>query len=187
MVGLFEILKKNRGKSMSIDSRKASEILALQKRIKLPKFWTPPRFSTDRLELYAPVDNPRPGLQIDPRQLPEGLPSNWSLFLKGSEQAIGSIGYIRWDRSLKLAEIGFILAHAHRGLGYMTEACRAVIKFGFLTLQLEVIEGRSLPNNQASITLLKRIGMKKEERVQTRLFSKGDLVDLDIYRLRKKT
>lgn len=172
---------------MSIDSRKASEIRALQKRMKLPQFWTPPRLSTAHLELYAPNNDLRSAPQIDQAKLPPGLPSNWSLFLKGSEQAIGSIGYIRWDRSLKLAEIGFILAHAHRGRGYMSEACRAVIEFGFLNLQLEVIEGRALPKNQASIALLKRVGMKKEERVQARFFSKGDLVDLDIYRLRKES
>ena len=171
---------------MSIDSIKASEIRAAQKRMTLPQFWTPPRLYTNRLELYAPLDDHRPQIQIDQAQLPPGLPSNWSLFLKGTDQAIGSIGYIRWDRPIKLAEIGFILAHAHRSKGYMTEACRAVIEFGFNKLQLEIIEGRSLPNNQSSIALLKRMGMKKEESVRTRLFSKGDLLDLDIYRFRKE-
>jgi len=172
---------------MLINSGKASEIFVDQKRITLPKFWPPPGFYTDRLKLYAPVSSDRPELQIDPNRLPDGLPSNWSLFLKGSEEAIGSIGFIRWDRSLQLAEIGFILSHAHRGKGYMTESAKEVIKFGFGILQLKTIEGRSLPNNRASIELLKRIGMKKEESIQTRLFSKGDLIDLDIYRLRKDT
>ncbi len=173
---------------MSSDSLKASKIRSVQ-RMSLPEFWTPPRLSTDRLELYAPVDSLRPELQIDQNDLPPGLPSNWSLFLKGSEaaQAIGSIGYIRWEHSIQLAEIGFILSHIHRGKGYMAEAAKVVIEFGWLKLQLKIIEGRSLPNNRASIRLLKRMGMKKEESVQTRLFSKGDLVDLDIYRLRKDT
>lgn len=172
---------------MSIDSGKAREICVAQKRINLPQFWTPPRLSTDRLDLYTPVEGLRPEIKINLNRLPAGLPSNWSLFLKDSEHAIGSIGYIRWDRTLQLAEIGFILAHTHRGKGYMAEAARTVIQFGFKALQLKVIEGRSLPNNLASIALLKRMGMKKEESVQTRLFSKGDLVDLDIYRLRKHT
>ncbi len=149
--------------------------------------WFPPSLTTKRLELVSqqglgPHDFP--SLQgVDLNTL-RGLPSNWTIFLKASEEPIGSIGFIRWERDSQLAEIGFILKHTERRRGYMSEACQAVVDFGFEVMLLETIEGRSMSENQASISLLKKIGMQFEERVQARLSSKGALVDLDVFRIR---
>ena len=67
----------------------------------------------------------------------------------------------------------------------MTEACRAVIAFGFSAMGLGVVEAKSLPNNLASVRVLARIGMTQVARVQGRLSSQGALVDLDIYQIRR--
>jgi len=149
--------------------------------------WSPPRLETEKLCLFDP-SNPKPS---SPREGPSnfkarsGLPGNWTIFLRGSNEGIGSIGYIRWEREERLGELGFILKHRYRGCGYMTEACKTVMAFGFDSLGLETIEGRSLPHNQASVKLLLRLGMHKTARVQARLFSKGEPVDLDIYQIHK--
>ena len=148
--------------------------------------WIPPRLKTNRLELIAlGGDDSVPfSHEIYNETLLPGLPSNWTIFLKGSDEAIGSLGYIRWERDAALGEIGFILKHTARKRGYMTEACHAVIHFGFCFMVLQIIEGRSLPNNQASIRLLEKIGMKKQGSVQTRLSLKGPLLDLDVYHIK---
>ncbi len=147
--------------------------------------WIPPRLKTNRLELIAlGGGDPVPfSHEIYNEELLPGLPSNWTIFLKGSDEAIGSIGYIRWERDKALGEIGFILKHTERKRGYMTEACHAVIHFGFCFMVLQIVEGRSLPNNQASVRLLEKVGMKKQGCVQTRLSSKCPLLDLDVYHI----
>lgn len=151
--------------------------------------WTPPLLKTERLYLAAPDDAAQPAFVPDGRNASEqnlsGLPSNWKIFLKETDQPIGTIGYIRWDRDARLGEIGFILMNIHTGKGYMTEACRAVVAFGFDGMGLEAVEAKSLPQNGASIRVLEKIGMKKEGRVQARLSSKGALVDLDLFLIRK--
>lgn len=152
--------------------------------------WTPPVLKTERLFLTAPEDVVQPiflpdGRDAAAQELP-GLPSNWKIYLKESEEPIGTIGYIGWDRETRLAEVGFILMNIHTGRGYMTEACRAVVDFGFEGMGLEVVEAKSLPNNAASIRVLEKVGMKREARIQGRLFSKGPLVDLDLFRIRKE-
>lgn len=153
--------------------------------------WTPPPLKTERLALAAPDEAAQPafsagGLNAAEQNLP-GLPSNWKIFLKETKEPIGTIGYIRWEREARLGEIGFILMNIHTGRGYMTEACRAVVAFGFEGMGLMTVEAKSLPNNAASIRVLEKIGMKKRGRVQARLSSKGALVDLDLFSLRKGT
>ncbi len=149
--------------------------------------WTPPTLTTVRLLLACPPDVVQPvflqdGQSAPARDLP-GLPSNWRIHLDGCP--IGIVGFIRWERNTGLGEIGFSLTRSFRGQGYMTEACRAVIAFGFSAMGLGVVEAKSLPNNLASVRVLARIGMTQVARVQGRLSSQGALVDLDIYQIRR--
>jgi len=150
--------------------------------------WTPPLLTTERLFLAAPEDNPlsfaSDGRNAAEQALP-GLPSNWKIFLKGTDQPIGTVGFIEWDREERIGEIGFILMNIHAGHGYMTEACRAVLAFGFEGMGLETIQAKSFPDNGASIRILEKIGMHKERRVQARLSSKAPLVDLDLFVIRR--
>jgi ribosomal-protein-alanine N-acetyltransferase len=151
--------------------------------------WTPPRLKTERLYLAGPNDVLQPtfewnGQDAAAQGLP-GLPSNWKIYFKESGEPIGTIGFIGWHRETRLAEIGFILMNLHTGRGYMTEACRAVVDFGFEGMGLEIVEAKSLPNNTASIRVLEKVGMRREARIQGRLSSKGPLVDLDLFRIKR--
>ncbi len=152
--------------------------------------WTPPVLKTERLYLSGPDDAAQPAFAPDGRDavaqgLP-GLPSNWKIYLREGDEPIGTIGLIGWDRESRLAEVGFILMNIHTRRGYMTEACRAVIDFAFEGMGLEIVEAKSLPNNAASIRVLEKVGMKREGRLQGRLYSKGPLVDLDLFRITRE-
>ncbi len=145
--------------------------------------WKPPSLRTKCLRLTALTSKPSPIIKnsnLPGHEMP-GLPSNWTIFLRGSEEPIGSIGFIRLERACLLGEIGFILKHNYRRRGYMSEACIAVIDFGFRSMGLLTVEARSLPGNHPSIHLLEKVGMRRGKRVQARLTSKGALVDLDVY------
>ena len=151
--------------------------------------WTPPLLKTDRLYLAAPEDAAQPNFASDGRSAAEqnlpGLPSNWNIFLKESDQPIGTVGFIQWDREARRGEIGFILMNTYTGKGYMTEACRAALDFGFRGMGLEGVEAKSFPNNAASLRVLEKIGMRKVRRVQARLSSKGPLVELDLFEIKR--
>ncbi len=151
--------------------------------------WRPTPITTERLYLAAPDDVVQPlfslegGSALD-QALP-GLPSNWKIFIRESGQPIGSIGFIRWEGEEKLGEIGFILMNKYTGQGFMTEACKAVLDFGFHQMELEIIEAKSLPKNVASLRVLEKSGMMKKDCVRARLWSKGPLVDLERFVLTK--
>lgn len=148
--------------------------------------WTPPSLQTARLDLVALSGEKPQGFQNRKNTLYElsGLPSNWTIFFKGSDEGIGSIGFIRWERDLALGELGFILKHSERKKGYMSEACSAVIDFGSRFMSLKTIEGRSMSKNVASMGLLKKMGMLKTGEVRVRLSQKGACVDLDVYQMK---
>ncbi len=59
--------------------------------------WTPPPLKTERLDLLALTGEPPEDFKNKKDDLHglSGLPSNWTIFLKGSEEGIGSIGFIR--------------------------------------------------------------------------------------------
>ncbi len=145
--------------------------------------WTPPPLNTARLTLISTDNGVQPAFIPDGRsaadQILPGLPSNWRIHV--NEKPIGTVGFIRWERDAGLGEMGFLLMHLFRGQGYMTEACRAVLAFGFGDMGLQRIEAKSFPENSASVRVLEKLGMKKGERIQARISSKGALVEMDVY------
>lgn len=151
--------------------------------------WRPPNLKTECLDLTAPINQDQLAFNPEGEAASEidfpGLPSNWAIFLKETDKAIGSIGVMRWERECRLAEIGFILDHRFRNRGFMTEACQAVVAFGFEGMQLKTIEARSFPHNLASIRVFEKIGMKKEKSVSAQISLQGALVDLLVYRIQR--
>ena len=149
--------------------------------------WIPPPLATPRLSLVAPADSGQAVFSDDGRdavaQSLPGLPANWRISRDG--EFIGMIGFIRWEPASRLGEIGFFIAPACRGCGYMTEAGSAVVAFGFLGMGLSAIEAKTLPENSASVRVLEKIGMKKVARIRAPLSSKGAPVDLDLYAIQR--
>jgi RimJ/RimL family protein N-acetyltransferase len=56
-------------------------------------------------------------------------------------------------------EVGWALSIYHRGRGYATEAAHALVDYGFETLNLARIVAFTERVNQASITVMTRLGM----------------------------
>ena len=57
-------------------------------------------------------------------------------------------------------EVGWHLRKAFWGKGYATEAARGIIDYGFYVLQLPVIYAVVKPENNASVKVTQRLGMK---------------------------
>jgi [ribosomal protein S5]-alanine N-acetyltransferase len=56
--------------------------------------------------------------------------------------------------------MGCALTKPYRGNGYGTEAARALIDYGLNTLKLQRILAETTPDNQASIQIMKKVGMQ---------------------------
>jgi RimJ/RimL family protein N-acetyltransferase len=79
------------------------------------------------------------------------------------------------------AEIGWALGVEYRGQGYVTEAARALITYGFTTLGLHRIHARTSSQNAPSWGLMERLGMRKEAHLREAEFCDGQWLDIFIF------
>lgn len=91
-------------------------------------------------------------------------PGVFGIFVKQSGTLVGSIGLIddprrEYERSRML---GYSLGEPYWGHGYMTEAGRAVLDYGFGTMGLLVISAYCYPFNARSIRVLQKLGFSYE-------------------------
>ena len=85
----------------------------------------------------------------------------WTIQLRDTGEAIGSVRFNRIDRPMKVAEVGFELLPAFRGLGLMLEALHAIIGLGELRFGLERIEASCANENVASLRVLQKCGFRR--------------------------
>ena len=79
------------------------------------------------------------------------------------------------------AELGYAYGRRHWGKGIGTEACKAVIDFGFQVLDLHKIYARHFVSNPASGRVMAHVGMRQEGILRQRLKNKGKFVDVVLY------
>jgi ribosomal-protein-alanine N-acetyltransferase len=84
----------------------------------------------------------------------------WAISLKNEEQLAGTITLWNLDIANHKAEVGYELLGAYQGKGIMKEAVAAVLNFGFDQLKLNTIEACTHPDNEQSISLLKKFNFK---------------------------
>lgn len=164
-------------KFISIGSHKMSDSIIFKElttgRLTLRKL----RLSDDK-ELYAIRSNDgvnkylerSPAASIDEAQLfikkiNDGIDNNgwiyWAIALKEDDKVIGTICI--WNISFEDAsgEIGYELRPEFQGRGFMSEAIKKVIDFGFNDMRLKSLEAFTHKENLPSIKLLERNNFKR--------------------------
>ena len=86
----------------------------------------------------------------------------WVIVKKVDGIPIGTCGCHFWDVKDHICEIGCDLAPEFWGKGYMIEALRRVIDFGFDKMELNRIQAFTLLENTRAVRLLLRLGFKQE-------------------------
>ncbi len=80
----------------------------------------------------------------------------WGISLKEDTSMIGSISLHSFSEDKKTGEVGYDLHTKFQKMGIMNEAIEAVLKYGFYSLNLDIIEGFTQKNNENSIKMLQR-------------------------------
>ncbi|WP_104733671.1 GNAT family N-acetyltransferase [Hanstruepera ponticola] len=86
----------------------------------------------------------------------------WSICLKTNSKLIGTICLWNFSKELNKAEVGYDLHPDFHGKGIMSEALRAVLEFGFQSLNLNQIDAYTQYDNLSSVYLLKKFGFKHQ-------------------------
>lgn len=90
----------------------------------------------------------------------------WGLYEKENNTFIGTCGFHCWSETNCIAEIGFDLRKESWGQGLMSEVLKAVLQFGFDSMNLIKIEATVEVENARSIKLLERNGFIREEEMR---------------------
>lgn len=114
------------------------------------------------------------------------VPGTWFQMVvleRTTNRLIGDVGihFLKSDTENKQVEIGYTLDREFRGKGYATEALTAVIDYLFHSLNKHRIVASIDPTNSASISLVERLGFRKEAHFVESLFFHGKWVDDLIY------
>lgn len=81
-----------------------------------------------------------------------------AIVARGSGEFLGRSGLKYWPQ-FEETEVGWALHPEARGRGYATEAARAIVRWGFEQLELDLITAMIQPANTASIAVAERLGM----------------------------
>lgn len=103
----------------------------------------------------------------------QGEVLEWTVALRDSDAHIGGCLLFNFDPRNRRAEIGFSMARAHWGRGYMTEAAQAVIDHAWNALDLHRLEADAHPDNAACLALLARLGFEREGLLRDRWCVEG--------------
>ncbi|WP_437634913.1 GNAT family N-acetyltransferase [Sorangium sp. So ce854] len=107
----------------------------------------------------------------------EGSQLRWGISVRGSDRLIGAAGFFRFVPYHYRAEITYEQARTASGKGYMTEALRAVVRFGFEQLDLHTIEAGIDPGHGPSLRVAERVGFQREGYLRENYFFQGKFYD----------
>jgi ribosomal-protein-alanine N-acetyltransferase len=99
---------------------------------------------------------------------------------------VGACGLVNWEAEHARAEVGFVLSREYWGRGLMSEAVRAILRFGFERMNLNRIEARCIAENAASARVMEKAGMVYEGTLCQREYIKGAYRDIKLYAILKK-
>lgn len=109
-----------------------------------------------------------------PHPYPDGVAETWisthlenwikrdlvtyAIVEKNTNSLVGCISLIRIGS--ELPELGYWIGVEYWGSGYCTEACQAILEFGYKEFNLKTIYGRHFARNPASGRVMEKCGLK---------------------------
>lgn len=110
---------------------------------------------------------------LDQQRAQPRLKYQLALTLKSNYQLIGNCGIRLESVDAQEGDIGYELSPEHWGVGYATEAARAIVNFGFTELKLHRIWSWCIAENTASVRVLEKLGLQGEGRLRDKEYFKG--------------
>lgn len=97
------------------------------------------------------------------------------------QRLVGACSVTILDKKKNIAALGYVINSKFWGQGYATEAANALAKFAFEQLGMEKIMATCDALNEASESVMKKIGMHKEQKLSKDKFIKGSYRDTLVY------
>ncbi len=113
----------------------------------------------------------------------EGSAVVLAMELAATGEMIGEVLLFDYSAQHRAALHGYALATAHHGKGYVTEAARALLAWGFGTGLLHRVTAKCDTRNAASVRVLERLGFTREGHTREDFNKDGEWSDTYIFGL----
>ncbi len=134
-------------------------------------------------ERFKSLEETQNLINIITKNLEETNGISWAVCFKENGNYVGNVSFHRIHKEHHRAEIGYALLPEYHRRGFMDEAVKALIDFGFIKLGLHSIEAFIYPVNQASKGILEKNGFKQEGLLKESFFFRTTFSDTAIYSL----
>lgn len=130
-------------------------------------------------------------LEYKLKRIKEGLSKEnvdyqiFDLIDKKNNLVIGSCGFHKWIKEHSRSEIGYEIHKKYQNQGYMSEAIKEVINYGFTKMNLNRIEALIDPENESSIKIVENNGFKREGILRGHYKNGNEFEDSVMYALLK--
>jgi RimJ/RimL family protein N-acetyltransferase len=135
---------------------------------------------------WTALDQSRDHIAATQAAYADGSGMRLGIELRESGALIGNAGLHHFVDGSRRCELGYALARAHWGCGYVSEALRALLDYGFTALDLNRVEADIDPRNAASARVLEKLGFRKEGFMPERWIVQGEPADTVYYGLLRR-
>ncbi len=87
----------------------------------------------------------------------------WTVLRKADHEVIGRAG-LSWRQGFDMPELGFVIGVPYQRKGYAYEVCEAIAEYGERELGFQEIQALVRKENEASLSLCRKLGFIWEER-----------------------
>lgn len=117
--------------------------------------------------------------------LSSGAEVHLAIFTRDANELIGMIG-LRVAVKDRNAEIGYWLGEKYWGKGYVKEAIRLMLAYGFEKLKLNRIYAGAFSHNEKSMHILERLGFSREGTFRENELKEGKFLDSVYFSILKR-
>lgn len=108
----------------------------------------------------------------------------WAIEYRQSGKVIGSISIWNINKERESGELGYGIIPGFQGRGLAHESLLNVVKYGFNTMNLKILEAYTEENNIRSINLLKKCNFVEANRVDDKGYNNDRIYHMIVYRLK---
>ena len=111
----------------------------------------------------------------------------WGIALKQTDTLIGIIDLLSFNEERNTCSFAYMLAESCWGLGYGTEALKAVLDFAFREMDVSAVEADHFRENEASGAVMRKAGMEYVRTEPGKYEKNGCRHDAPLYRIERQT
>ena len=171
-------LQTDRLRLRPFDSGDADELFTLQSNAHVLRYWdSPPWTDRERADQF---------IARCQQMADDGSGVRVAIERASDAAFIGWSALNQWNPDFRTASMGYVFVESAWGHGYATEAARALLQWGFDTLDLNRVQAETDTRNVASARVLEKLGFVREGTLREDCVVNGDVSDSWVFGLLRR-